>query len=311
MKRFTHRHLLAALGLVLVSGCGATSRVTSPFHVGLATTPSADHPGAASPDPRPNVVTFRQSASPTASARRVAFRTPRPDTTVEPGDPQRDSFKKTWHIDIALRSGSTKLASTKQKLDRRLDLPMKLDVLGVFKSPTTPMDRKSEFALNTMAFGFGRTESEYFGWNVYGGFGIGADKTHQTFLTSKLDVDFKYGVYYTGFTAEYYPWTMPRAYDDMTWTERFKYAKPYFVGGVEFGYVSAEADGDYSVAFKTIYKDGETIRDWTFAIPVGVGWALPINEKWSLQSVFDYRFHFYRPEEYNGWNLTTALRRRM
>lgn len=244
------------------------------------------------------------------AARLVSLRSGSLRGVREPETPDADLFKKSWHLDLTLRTGELKLASSKQKLDRRLDLPLKLDVFGAYHHPTTPIDRKSSLGLNTMAIGLGRDESEHFGWNIYAGFGIGADTNHQSAPLSTLDVDFRYAVYYSGITAEYYPWARPRPGPKMTWTERFRRGKPYFVAGFEVGYVSAEADGDLKYVALPIYKDGETIRDWIFSVPFGIGWAMPINERWSFQTVGDYRFHFYRPEEYNGWNLTASLRRR-
>ncbi len=310
-SRLRHQYLLASVVLALFAGCSTSPRVITPFRVALTVVPrekTLDRDNATSP---PKWLTLHDPAPENATARQVAFRTGRFNQKVDRSKQPPEPFKKSWHLDIALRTGGTKLASTKQKLDRRLDLPLKLDVLGVFKHPTTPIDRKSELGLNTMSFGFGRAETEKVGWNIYGGFGIGADRSHQRFLMTTLDVNFKYGVYYTGFTAEYYPWSRPKGYYDMSWTERFEQAKVYFVGGVEVGFVSAEADGDYSIWSTTLYKDGETIRDWTFSVPLGIGWAMPLDEEWTLQTVLDFRYHFYRPEEYNGWNLVSALRRRL
>lgn len=306
-----HGCMVAALGIASLPGCIASSGTSSPLHAALTPAPISELPPTKVQYPRSNLSASHQTNPPESASRQVARRTPGSDPNVERNEQRPAPFKKTWHLDIGVRTSGLKLASTKQKLDRRLDIPLKLDVLGVYGNPTTPLDRKSELGLNTMSFGFGRSESERFGWNIYGGFGVGEDRNRRSFLLSTLDVNFKYAAYYAGFAAEYYPWTRPDGNPKMTWTERFQRAKPYFIGGFEVGFVSAEADGDFTVASVTIYKDGETIRDWIFSIPVGVGWAMPLSDRWSFQAVLDYRFHFYRPEEYNGWNLTTGLRWRL
>lgn len=311
MKAYVFRYhwMPAALACLLLAGCSTTSPAAKPLYVGLTVTLTDSPPRGKTAPPRECLITLYEPDATESRARRVAFRNGKGHPKSQESHHRPGPFKKIWHSDIALRTGGMKLASTEQKLDRRLTLPLKLDVFGVFDSPTTPIDRKTELGLNTISLGFGRCESEHFGWNLYGGFGVGEDRNHQVFLLSSLDVNFEYGVYYTGFAAEFYPWTMPHGQREMTWTERFERAKPYLVGGFEVGFVSAEADGEYKVASATFYKDGQTIRDWIFSFPVGLGWAIPLDEKWSFQTVVDYRFHLYRPEEYNGWTLVTALRR--
>lgn len=228
-----------------------------------------------------------------------------------PADTTAHRYLKRWHIDLALRVSHTKLSSAEQTLDRRLDIPLRADIFGVYHRPTTTIDRKTNLGLNTIALGFGRTERDWFAWTVYGGFGVGVDRSHQRFLNQQLDINFAYGIYYAGILAEFYPWKIPEPAPRMSWRERFRRSRPYFVSGFELGYVSAEADGDFTVGPVTVYKDGVTIRDWIFSWPIGVGWAVPLNRRWSLQLVGDYRFHAYRPEEYNGWNVTVAFRRRL
>ena len=50
------------------------------------------------------------------------------------------------------------------------------------------------------------------------------------------------------------------------------------------------------------------MRDWVFSCLGGLGWRLPIDNHWSFSVAGDYKLHFYRPEEYNGWNIITSLR---
>ena len=75
-----------------------------------------------------------------------------------------------------------KIAETviaEDRLDRRLNGPARLDLFGVFESPTTPLDRKSDFALTTGYIGIGRRETEWLTWNFYFGSGVGGDRDHQ------------------------------------------------------------------------------------------------------------------------------------
>ncbi len=232
------------------------------------------------------------------------------DDRARPNDKPADVGDKTWHLDLAFRGSHTKLSETEQLLDRRLDLPLKLDVFGVFDHPTTPIDRKTNLQLMSFSVGIGREENDYLVWTVYGGGGAAANRNHQRFAILQLDVDFKYALAYVGFTTEVYPWRVPRKATGLTWERRLRASRPYFTAGFETGYVSGEGKGDYSAGPVTLYKDGVTIRDWTFSWPVGVGWTVPLSERWSFHLVGDYRFHLYRPDEYNGWNFTSALRRR-
>ncbi len=213
-----------------------------------------------------------------------------------------------WHVDVSIRGSYTKLGATKRQLDRRLDLPMRMDVLGVFDEPYTPFDRRSDLGLTTWSLGVGRQESERLLWTLQLGAGVGQDLNHQRFLTSTLEVDFRYAYYYTGLTAEYYPWLVPLIAGSTTWVERLQASRPFLLSGIETGYVSAEGEGDYTVGGTLVYHDEQKIRDWLVSVPVGVGWSFPIGTHWSVNLSGDYRFHFYRPDEYNGWNWTTALR---
>ena len=217
---------------------------------------------------------------------------------------------KRWHADLAIRNSYPKLDSTRQQLDRRMDLPLKLDVLGVFDRPYTPIDRKSDQGFTSWYAGVGRQENPRFLWTYYVGGSTGEDINHGRFLTQTLEVDFEYGHYYTGVSAEYYPWEVPAIHTTPSWEERLLASRPFLLAGLESGYIRSEGEGDYAIAGMTVYHDELKVRDWLFSCMVGLGWALPLNDRWSINLSGDYRFHFYRPEEYNGWNLTTGVRYR-
>ena len=216
--------------------------------------------------------------------------------------------ERNWHIDLGFRTGYTKLASTKQKLDRRLDLPMKLDVFNVFGNPTTPLDRKSTFGLNTLYFGVGRREKDWVKWTCFVGGGGGADKTHKRFANANVDVAFKYAYYYTGLTLELYPWGTPKHAHDLDWRARLRASRPYLLTGAELGYVSAEGRGRFALAPITLYEDKQVVRDWLFSGLLGIGWGIPVNHRWSINLSGHYSAHLYRPQEYNTWNIVSVLR---
>ncbi|MHC4697618.1 MAG: hypothetical protein ACYTFA_12840 [Planctomycetota bacterium] len=218
---------------------------------------------------------------------------------------------REWHVDLGIRLGYTKLASTKQLLDRRLDLPLKLDVLGLFDNPHTVMDSKSEFSLNTLYAGIGREETDWLAWTFYVGGTYGKDHTHQRTLNANLTTEFDYLTLYTGVTFEIYPWGTPDYMHNADWKQRLRSSRPYLLTGGEIGFVSAGGRGDYSLAPLKIYGDSEDIRDWLFSVLLGVGWGIPLSDDWSVNLTFDYAYHLYRPEEYNTWNLITTLRYRL
>jgi len=103
-----------------------------------------------------------------------------------------DPDLRKWHVDMAITTAFSKLSSTEQKLDRKLDIPLKFDFLNVFERPRTPIDRKSSFSLNAIYFGLGKRVSDKLILNWYFGFGPGVDRDHQRFLTADLRVNFKY-----------------------------------------------------------------------------------------------------------------------
>ena len=221
-----------------------------------------------------------------------------------------DDARKTsnWHFDFGLRVGHTRLGSTKQQLDRRLDLPMKLDIFGIFDSPETPMDRKSELGLNTIYLGAGFQQSDWMIWNFYLGGGAGKDSDHQRVANLNLSVDFHYAHIYTGVQCEMYPWGLPDYLNNLDWYQRLQASRPYIMTGFESGFVDAGGRGDFSVAPFKIYEDEVTVRDWLFSYLLGAGWAIPINDRMSVNLSTHYSFHFYRPEEYNTWNFVSTLR---
>lgn len=233
-----------------------------------------------------------------------------PDEAPTTADHASRGQTKRWHADFAFRNSYIKLNSAKQQLDRRLDLPLKLDVLHVFDEPYTPLDRKSDFRLTSWYAGVGRQENARFIWTCYVGGGAGKDLNHQRFLIETLEVDFEYVFAYTGITAEYYPWEVPARPSPFSFEKSLRAGRPFLHAGLESGYVSAEGEGDFRIAGVNVYHDEQKVRDWLFSVAVGLGWALPLNDRWSIILSGDYRFHFYRPEEYNGWNFTSGIRYR-
>ncbi len=222
----------------------------------------------------------------------------------------RPGDDKPWHLDLVLRTGFPKLSSTEQKLDRRLDIPLRADVFGVFGHPRTPIDRKTDLGLNTVHLGLGRRESDLFTWTVYVGGGAASDSEHQRFLIANLSTRFRYAYYYAGAGVELYPWGTPRHAGDSTWLEWIHSGRPYLSTGVEVAFLNAEGAATFALAPLTLYDASQDVRDWLFAVTVGVGFVLPLDESWSVNLLGDYRFHVYRPEEYNGWNIMTGLRYR-
>ena len=275
------------------------------------------------PDPKPAIViafVLATSISTGCQAPAPTGRTFRLAGTVSAFDPSDDTPSavdhasprpnKCWHADLAIRNSYPKLDSTKQQLDRRMDRPLKSDVFGVFDRPYTPIDRKSDQGYTSLYGGIGRQENSRFLWTYYFGGSTGKDINHGRFLLQTLEVDFKYNFYYTGISAEYYPWEIPAIHATPSWEERLLASRPFLITGLENGYVSSEGEGDYDIAGMTTYHDELKVRDWLLSFAVGLGWALPLNDRWSINLSGDYRFHFYRPEEYNGWNFTTGIRYR-
>ena len=215
-----------------------------------------------------------------------------------------------WYLDMGFRMGVTRLHGTKNRLDRRLDLPRKIDVLGVFESPVTPIDRKSELGLTTSYIGIGRRETEWLTWNFYLGLGVGGDRDRQRWLNANQIVNFDYGMYYTGMTVDIYPWGLTQRGRYANVKEQLKAGRPYFVTGIEIGYLRARGWGHFAIAPVRIYSDSQRIEDWLFSYLIGFGWEVPINERWAFSLQVHHTFHFYRPEEYNSWNVTHALRYR-
>ncbi len=227
------------------------------------------------------------------------------DFTTEP-DPE----DRKWHVDVAFTIEFLKLSDTEQLLDRRLDIPLKFDFLNVFGRPRTPIDRKSSFAINRLQFGLGKRVNDRVIVNWFFGIGPGVDRFHQRYLTADLRINFKYGYYYTGFQAEYYPRGFVRYHNDPRWSKRLAASRFYYYGAFETGYVNAEAAGRYKLLGIRIYEDREKVRDWLLAGTLGVGWGIPLSDRRSFHLSGDYSFHAYRPQEYNGWRITFGLRYR-
>ncbi len=218
--------------------------------------------------------------------------------------------KQSWHLDIGFRTVHAKLESTERSLDRRLDLPLKLDFLGAFSHPRTPIDRRTDLRDQSLYIGLGRREWDWLSWTVYVGGGTASDKEHQRFLNANLDVAFRYTKAYLGLAVELYPWGVPIGEADLSWKERLERSRPYGLTGLEIGYVSSKGRGHFSLAPLRLYEDEARTRDWIFSYKLGLGWHIPINDRWSLNLAGDYSFHLYRPEEYNSWNVNTGLRYR-
>lgn len=219
-----------------------------------------------------------------------------------------ETWEKSWFLDFGFRASYTRLGATKQQLDRRLELPLKADVLGIFKHPRTPMDRKSNLAFGAYTLGVGRNESEKFSWVWYVTGGTGGDVTDQQFLNLRLKIRFRYAAILAGWRGEFYPWGRPVFQPTTNWCARFRSGRPYAFTGVETGYISGRGEGRYTVGSVTLYHDKATVRDWVVGIPFGLGWRLPLSDCWSFAIQGDYTQHLYRPDEYNGWNVTAALR---
>lgn len=237
------------------------------------------------------------------SSQNPSTESPVPDLTMV-SDPEL----RKWHVDMAIQTSFSKLSSTEQKLDRQLDWPLKIDVLNWFSHPRTPVDRKSSFNLNTFYFALGKRVSDRVIVNGFLGFAPGVDRDHQQFLMADLRVNFEYSSYLIGVKTEYYPWGFPRYHNDTDWKKRIDASRVYFYCAILTGYLSAEGAGRYKLFGVRVYHDSIKIRDWISAGIVGMGWSIPISDRWSIQLAGDYSFHAYRPEEYNGWRISTGLR---
>ncbi len=215
-----------------------------------------------------------------------------------------------WYLDMGFRAGYTRLEETADRLEARLDLPLKLDIFGVFERPYTPLDRKSKMLLTTQYIGLGRRETEWLTWNFYFGSGVGADRDHQRWGNANLEVNFKYAFFYSGLTADLYPWGVPKYRHYANYRERLKASRPYLVTGFEQGYLRARGAGHFALAPVPLYRDSQRIEDWLFSWLIGAGWEFPLNDRWAFNLSGHYTFHFYRPDEYNGANVVFAFRYR-
>ena len=215
---------------------------------------------------------------------------------------------RPWHIDFGFRTSHTKLAETRQMLSDRLDKPMATDVFGLFESPYSPVDRKSDGRLNALYLGIGRSENDWLAWSVYFVGGAITDNQSQKRSLLRLNTTFEYGNYLLGLKTELYPWGRPELLPTPTWQERLENTKPFFYTGVETGYVSGAGRGRYEIATIPVCRDEVVIRDWTVGFPVGLGLWLPLDDRWSFILSADYSWHVYRRNEYSGWNLNAGIR---
>ena len=302
MTVISKRLLLAVCWLPIFTGCassGSPSRLPGPSRL-----------------PRPWRLTGpfqRLSLAPAGTRSSLAAMLARSSSEDADGDNDAaagPSENARWHVDFGFRTGFTKLGATKQQLDRRLGLPMKLDAFGVFHSPETPLDRKSSFGLNTIYLGLGYQQTDWLIWTIFAGGGAGRDSDHQRFVNLNLDLDFEYVYYYTGVQCELYPWGLPDYLNNLDLGQRLRASRPYIMTGLETGFVDARGSGDFRIAPFKIYEDEVNIRDWLFSYLLGVGWALPLSDNWSINVSSHYSYHFYRPNEYNTWNIVSALRYR-
>lgn len=211
-------------------------------------------------------------------------------------------------MDLALRGSYTRFGGTKQQLDRRLDLPLKLDVLGVWNSPQTPLDRRTDLGLATAYIGLGAEANEWMVWTVYAGGGAGRDSEHQRFGTLNLETAFEYLHVYTGVLLEMYPWGRPAVSARLGFVDSIKASRPYLLAGLELGFVEAKGRGHFSAAPIRLYEDSYSVRDWLVSHLIGAGWGFPIDDRWAFNVSTHYAFHYYRPGEYNSWVVTTSLR---
>ncbi|MCG3131052.1 MAG: hypothetical protein FLDDKLPJ_01827 [Phycisphaerae bacterium] len=216
-----------------------------------------------------------------------------------------------WYLDVGFRLGQVRLEETSKKLDLRLDPLLALDAVGLFDEPYTPRNRKTDWGMTTQYLGIGRRETDWLTWNFYLGYGFGGDVNHDRVALINIDVDFQYNFIFTGLTTDLYPWGKPKHANYPNWRQRFQASRPFLLSGVEIGYVRARGRGYVGLApLVKIYKDTQSIEDWLFSYLIGLGWELPIDDRCSFAASIHYTFHFYRPEEYNGYNITTAFRYR-
>lgn len=223
----------------------------------------------------------------------------------------KDSDEDYWYLDMGFRLGQIALGSTSSQLEHRLDPLLALDWAHMFDRPYTPLDRKSDWGMTTQYLGIGRRETDWFTWNFYLGYGFGGDPNHDRVANLNIDVDFQYNFIYTGLTTDLYPWGKPKHANYPNWEERLYASRPYILSGFETGYVRARGRGYIKFApIGKLYQDSQAIEDWLFSYLIGLGWEVPIDDRWSFTTSAHYTFHFYRPEEYNGYNITIAFRYR-
>jgi len=224
--------------------------------------------------------------------------------------PEGSEIDKPWHLDLSFRSFHPRLSETKAMLDQRLKVPMRMDWAHLFDEPYTPVDRNTDWGFGGLSIGVGRQENDWLLWTVYGGGGSGEDRNFQRILFETLEVNFKYRYVYFGGEAEIYPWKIPTVRPQMSFDEKLRASRPFLLTGLEAGYVSSDGEGAFRAFQIPTYRDSAHIRDWVSNLRLGLGWSFPLSTSFSLQLSGDYAFNFYRPDEYNGWQLIAGLRYR-
>lgn len=220
----------------------------------------------------------------------------------------RDADESFWYLDMGLRMGYIRLRETRRELEARLNPVLKLDAVDMFTRPYTPLDRKTDFGMQTSYYGIGRREADWFTWNFYLGGGAGGDYWDEAVGPIQVDVDFNYFIIFSGLTADIYPWGKPLNTTYPNWRERLYGSRPYLLTGIESGVVNAEGRGFIRIWPIKVYRDRQPVNDILFSTLFGLGWEVPVDSRWSLGLSVHYTFHVYRPDEYNGWNVTYALR---
>jgi hypothetical protein len=229
---------------------------------------------------------------------------PNSDKQTEP------EIDRPWHIDFQFRSLHPRLSDSKAMLDDRLKQPLKTDWAHTFDRPDTPIDRNTDWGFGSFILGFGRQENDWLLWTAYGGGGWGDDRNFDRSLFNTLEVNFKYRYFIVGGEAEIYPWKIPKVQPHMSISDKLCASRPFLLTGLETGYVSDEGEGAYRMLKIPLYRDSAHIRDWVSSLRLGLGWSFPLSTSFSLQLSGDYAFNFYRPDEYNGWELIAGLRYR-
>lgn len=232
------------------------------------------------------------------------------DSAPESGKKTKPDNDRPWHVDFQIRSLHPRLSETKAMLDERLKGPLRVDWAHTFDRPYTPIDRNTDWGFASLILGVGRQENDWLLWTAYGGGGWGEDRNFDRYLTNTLEVNFKYRYFVFGGDAEIYPWKVPKVQPRMTFSDSLYASRPFLLTGLQAGYVSSEGEGSFRMLNFPLYRDAAHIRDWVGSLRLGLGWNFPLSTRFSLNLAGGYAFNFYRPDEYNGWQLIAGLRYR-